>query len=444
MSSESSLRIPLPHSKMKPYTGNFWPILQKDLEKLKTNPSTNLLEMIILKHLNRNLGSRQTLQSLPNLRHVLSQQPTAAALISLLAELALKLPDLFPEGSMPGLARGERRRVRVSRAQAASLLAHMLLCSVLVHDQLRGRYCGHFTGAKAPTGPQTFFYWLYIQENSTNIYLRTLLTYFGHTQTLTPEQLEEEISFERFVCGQEEKSWDPTSEASRSKTITDIRLHLDGRIGDLEQVEVDFANKHVGFGTTATQEELLLGTSPETCIVVLFNEILEPNESLLMTGARRFGDYSGYGRTAQYTGVFSPDWDWTQRKIIAIDAISHPDNQLGDVTMMRELRKAWLGFSSVRGERISTGHWGCGAFGGDQNVKCLVQVLAASLAGVSLDFYCFQDKQFYDAFQAALKAIQGKSVGWLWDTILEYREAKVKRRSVLDHISNKSVVTIVE
>ena len=334
------------------------------------------------------------------------------------------------------MVRGIASVVEFSRAEVCCLLAHMFLCTVLVQEELRKEYCGHFTGARAPTGPLTFFYWLYCQDNSTDIYLQTLLTYFTHLQTLSQEQLEEKVTFQRFVCPEDEKSWDPTSETSGCKMIAEVGLHQDGRIGDKEQVEVDFANKHVGFGTTATQEELLLGTSPESCVIVLFNEVLEAGESLLITGARRFGDYTGYGRTARYTGEFAPSWDWNERKILAIDAISHPQDQLGDVTMKRELRKAWLGFSSVRGCRISTGHWGCGAFGGDQNIKCLVQLIAASLADVKLDFYCFGDKNFYTAFQSALRVMEGKSVDWVWNKIRQYRAVKGKSAgSVLDFIS---------
>ena len=51
--------------------------------------------------------------------------------------------------------------------------------------------------------------------------------------------------------------------------MLDIDLHLDGRIGDIEQLEIDFANHHVGFGSTDTQEELILDTSPESCVIVL-------------------------------------------------------------------------------------------------------------------------------------------------------------------------------
>ena len=439
MSAGSKLKISLPHSKQSPYKGNVWPILTKDLEKLRSSPSANLLETTILKYLNRKLEPRQSVQSLLNLRTVFSQQPEGGAqIISFIAESALKLPELFPDGSLPGLVRGTGGEVELSRAEVCCLLAHMLLCTILVQEELRNEYCGHFTGARAPTGPVTFCYWLYYQNSATNIYLKTLLSYFTHLQTLSQDQLEEKVTFQRFVCAETEKSWDPTTETSGCKMIAEVGLHLDGRIGDVEQVEVDFANKHVGFGTSATQEELLLGTSPESCVVVLFNEVLEAEESLLITGARRYGDYTGYGRVARYTGPFSPSWNWTERKILAIDALSHPRDQLGDLTMMREFRKAWLGFSSVRGCRVSTGHWGCGAFGGDQNIKCLVQVIAASLAGVKLDFYCFGDKNFHAAFQSALRVMEGKSVEWLWNKIVQYRAVKVQSGgSVLDYISSQ-------
>ena len=112
MSADARLRIPLPHSKESPYTGNLWPILVKDLENLKNNPTAKHLETIILKHLNRNCGPRQTLQSLPNLRAVFSQQP-ALGIIPFVAESALSLPELFPEGSLPGLVRGEASEVAV-------------------------------------------------------------------------------------------------------------------------------------------------------------------------------------------------------------------------------------------------------------------------------------------------------------------------------------------
>ncbi len=111
----------------------------------------------------------------------------------------------------------------------------------------------------------------------------------------------------------------------------DVEVREDGRIGDIEQIEVDFANKHVGFGTSGTQEELILGTSPETCVIVLFIK------AVLITGGKRYGDYTGYGQHARYVGASSQSWNWNERKILANDAICSQSRQLSDNTFDRDL-----------------------------------------------------------------------------------------------------------
>ena len=52
----------------------------------------------------------------------------------------------------------------------------------------------------------------------------------------------------------------------------------------------------------------------------------------------------------------------------------------------RDILKAYLGFREVRGGTVATGNWGCGAFGGNPQVKFLQQLIAASMAGVSLAY----------------------------------------------------------
>ena len=75
-------------------------------------------------------------------------------------------------------------------------------------------------------------------------------------------------------------------------------------------------------------------------------------------GAKKHGDFSGYGHRVKYVGKFSQDWDWVNRKIIAIDAINHPgtvDKQLEDHIMERELKKAFVGFSAAKEAVVATG-----------------------------------------------------------------------------------------
>ena len=63
---------------------------------------------------------------------------------------------------------------------------------------------------------------------------------------------------------------------------------------------------------------------------------------------------------------------------------------------MREIRKAYAGFSNTnmyptnrpRKSTVSTGNWGCGDFGGDKEIKFLIQWIAASLAKVKVLNFC--------------------------------------------------------
>lgn len=62
--------------------------------------------------------------------------------------------------------------------------------------------------------------------------------------------------------------------------------------------------------------------------------------------------------------------------IVAIDALKYRylKVQFEEKNINRELRKSYVGFASqVLGQRhplIATGNWGCGAFGGDKQLKC--------------------------------------------------------------------------
>ena len=111
------------------------------------------------------------------------------------------------------------------------------------------------------------------------------------------------MTFERLIKSTTERSWNPEH---CSAPVLDIKVHEDGRfaLGTMNRWnEVDFANKNVGFGTSGTQEELILGTSPKTCFIVLFNKVLETNEAVMITGAKRYGDFSGYGQHTRFIGA---------------------------------------------------------------------------------------------------------------------------------------------
>ena len=78
-----------------------------------------------------------------------------------------------------------------------------------------------------------------------------------------------------------------------------------------DEVEVDFANKDIGFGPGGTQEEILFGMTPEACPAVLLCPTLTDHEALVISGVRRVGSWSGYGWEVEYSGAgdFQPRLD---------------------------------------------------------------------------------------------------------------------------------------
>ena len=61
---------------------------------------------------------------------------------------------------------------------------------------------------------------------------------------------------------------------------------------------------------------------------------------------------------------------------------------LSERAWRRDVNKARLAFEGARGGGVATGHWGCGAFGGDVALKAMLQWVAASEAGVGLRYHC--------------------------------------------------------
>lgn len=78
---------------------------------------------------------------------------------------------------------------------------------------------------------------------------------------------------------------------------------------------------------------------------------------------------------------------------MAIDALEFSrwgaSDEFRQRNVERELNKAYCGFLAVDDGSppaasalplVSTGHWGCGAFGGTKELKSLIQLMAASLS----------------------------------------------------------------
>jgi len=238
---------------------------------------------------------------------------------------------------------------------------------------------------------------------------------------------------------------------------------------------VDFANKRLQifkFIPSCTQEEVMFSCRPALKVAMLLSPCLRDDEIVFMRGARPYSEYTGYLDTFRFTGDSKHLTDWvgtygkekkasspspsSVRKfppeVIAIDAIvaTGAKYQFQRSTIVRDLNKAWLGFGggfddlkTNRKGPISTGMWGCGAFGGDPMLKFLQQIMAAAEVGRPLNFSTFKnirlEKQF-DLFHRKLLQ-KNVTVGQLYKAIVSYKDTLVtaslfSRPDMAKHVAN--------
>jgi len=210
-------------------------------------------------------------------------------------------------------------------------------------------------------------------------------------------------------------------------------------------LQIDFANKYLGGGVLNTgciQEEIRFMISPECLLGLLFTEVMTHNEAIIIKGVEQFSKYTGYSFGFKYAGNFDHAREAPksakrdQTVIVAIDAVrlTSPLKQFLPGKMLREIFKAYVGFSvppkdmdapkSSGFKVISTGNWGCGAFGGDVSLKSMLQWIAATKAGRVTHYYPYGDVGC-DALPRVVRTLQEQkvTVSQLWEELKKYCES---------------------
>ncbi|XP_038874333.1 poly(ADP-ribose) glycohydrolase 1-like [Benincasa hispida] len=264
--------------------------------------------------------------------------------------------------------------------------------------------------------------------------------------------------------------------------VKDSGLIEDQTFGALE---VDFANEYLGGGALhsgCVQEEIRFMINPELIVGMLFLPAMADNEAIEIVGAERFSNYTGYAFNFRFAGNHDDKQEKDslgRRKtfITAIDALCSPGmRQYRLEFLLREVNKAFCGFfdqskhnqyerlflesgedimdhtdtsrynlpvhESASDTRencfgtylipecldhkddigIATGNWGCGAFGGDPQVKSIIQWLAASQALRPFILYYTFGNEALPHLQKVSEWILGHkwTVGDLWSMLVEY------------------------
>ncbi|KAH0886586.1 hypothetical protein HID58_062682 [Brassica napus] len=256
------------------------------------------------------------------------------------------------------------------------------------------------------------------------------------------------------------------------------RVHSTGVIEDQpgETLEVEFADEYFGgltFRHGCLQEEIRFMMNPELIAGMLFLPRMDKNEAIEIVGAERFTLYTGFGSSFQFAGDYLNNKELEsymrrRTRVVAIDAIPRPGRrQYKPDGLLREVNKAFTGYlhqckhqagtlpSSASGSQVvecserlcidheekkigvATGNWGCGVFGGDPEVKIMLQWLAISQSGRPfMSYYTFGLQALQNVNQVVERiGLQEMNVGELWSKLVEYSTERFSRRTKLGFFS---------
>lgn len=233
--------------------------------------------------------------------------------------------------------------------------------------------------------------------------LLCILCYFYSCIKLDENRI---VSFNRHVINENPK----TIFKSNAKINTAaINIHTNNMESVNANAFVNFANKQLSYGITnsCTQEEILNACCPETYLALLFCESMKSNEVIIIKGARRFSTYSGFLNAFKWTGMYQDNIFQDQ---IGLDACTK--NHFSVENVNRDIMKAYMGFKLTgNNSYISSGGWGCGAFGGDPIHKFLQQLLVVSvIPNIKLHYSTYGNLDLANKFRHILEYIDANNV----------------------------------
>ncbi|KAH8326794.1 hypothetical protein KR059_006693 [Drosophila kikkawai] len=354
-------------------------------------------------------------------------------LLPRIIRLALRLPDLV-QAPVPLLKQHHNSALTLSQQQIACLLANAFLCTFPRRNTLKRK-------SEYSTFPDINFNRLYQSTGPAVLEkLKCIMHYFRRVCPTERDSSNVPTGAVTFV----RRSAKPENQVRWNESaapLGSVPLHVDaeGTIEDegLGLLQVDFANKYLGGGVLGhgcVQEEIRFVICPELLVGKLFTESLRPYEALVMLGAERYSNYTGYANSFEWSGNHEDRTprDSSRRRqtaIVAIDALhfAQATHQYRVDLMERELNKAHIGFvhwMATPPPGVATGNWGCGAFGGDPYLKSLLQLMVCAQLGRPLAYYTFGNAQLRDDIHAMWTLFQseGTTVQQLWRILKSYSE----------------------
>jgi poly(ADP-ribose) glycohydrolase len=359
-------------------------------------------------------------------------------------KIALKLPELFTE-PIKLLRKHQEGMVKLSSVQIASLMAHAFFCTFPGRDKTTR------PDHQYATFPYINFTELYKGHASTNAEkvavakLKTIINYFEQVRKDNSVHI---VEFHRRVLTlKESQNWQGIDllnmwENSEQRLIN-CTVELKGAIEDvLNTSQVDFANKSIGggvIGRGCVQEEIRFLINTECIIARLFTEEFDHNECMIIRGAKRYANCTGYRHSFQFVSPYDGPMSQNE-EIVCMDALNFKDERTFSSTniqyepkwILRELNKAFCAFQSDEYNNdmlITTGHWGGGVFGGDRQLKAIIQLIAASQCKrKGVNYMAYEDEEFAKSFSNMFSLFQNidASVGEIFRSLMDYNARRME------------------
>lgn len=368
----------------------FWPLLEHILSQ-PVNTLAQLIDVLdTIAHVN--CGSPGAANDYGSLREAVEQHSDTffSRLWPTIVQIALMLPDLFPARKIPVLQPGEK--LCLTTKEVSCLVAHQFLCTYQLPPWREGHHDFSIWYGSGQRHPQ-----------AVRMYLTALFSYFDEfcaesrmRNVGTSLNGHIEFSLHTFDGPETCLAW----KLDQSRLMRLIVVHLEKFSTEPQEAAyqghngaaVVSANKDIGFGQSATQEELYVGNCPEACPAVLFTPTLQDNQVLVIRGARPMLRIFGQRRDIVWEKLVSGEKQGG--RMLFMDALELDEAEgstmlpdLKQESLTREVRKAYTAFSSWSDGAnpiVWTGLWGCGAFNGDPATKAILMWMAASLAGKEL------------------------------------------------------------
>ncbi|KAJ6446893.1 poly(ADP-ribose) glycohydrolase [Purpureocillium lavendulum] len=352
-----------------------------------------------------------------------------------IVRLALMTPELYPEASLPILTPGQT--LKLSRSQAACLVSHQFLCTL-----------------RPPPWRHDYFDFSIWYDSSqrhpkaVEMYLGALFRFFEQLDWRDDVLVTDGVQYSLHVS---DRLYQPMPQAWQDVALSTAEV-VRVQAYSTEQQELGYqgtngavvvsANKDIGFGQSATQEELYVGNCPEAYPAVLVTPTLGHDQALVIEGARPMLRIRGQRRDISFSAL-EPSTNAGGRMLF-IDAleIDEVDDQQGLPDLVpsnidREINKAYTAFSSWPSGVDATvwaGIWGCGAFNGDPGIKMTLLWMAASLAGKELRILCDPANEAFamqfEAFIAQVIAAEPRRVGDLMSPRSSHTQLRGKGRAL--------------